>query len=137
MKRKILLEDLRLILNPDELHLCKLLIEDVELCVKVENESSEPFTTKQGIAQGDSLSAIFFILYLAKALGFKPHINEHSYAIREDIKCDPLPEHLADHSYQMTEQKINELYHKAMELAVQYADDCGYAIIAENNKLMK
>ena len=37
----------------------------------------------------------------------------------------------------MSEHKINEPYHKAMEIAVSYTDDCGYAIIAEDNKLMK
>ena len=89
VKRKILLEDLRHILNPDELHLCKLLIEDVEFCVKVEKETSEPFTTKRGIAQGDCMSALF-IVYLAKALGYKPYTQEYSYAIREDLKCEPF-----------------------------------------------
>ena len=136
VKRKILLEDLREILQPDELHLCKLLTENVQFSVKVEKEISEPFTTKQGIAQGDCLSAIFFILYLAKALGYRPHLQDHSYAIRDDIKCDPLPEHLREHDYQMPEEKINQLYHQAMELAVQYADDCGYAILSENKSLM-
>ena len=83
------------------------------------------------------MSAILFILYLAKALGHKAHLQDHTYAIRDDLKCDPLPTHLQDHSYQMTEQKINELYHRAIEITVQYADDCGYAIISEDNKLMR
>ena len=63
-------------------------------------------------------------------------LQDHSYAIRDDIKCDPLPEHLKEHDYQMTEEKINQLYHQAIELAVQYADDCGYAILSENKNLM-
>ena len=82
VKRKTLLEDLRHILNADELHLCKLLIDNVKFCVKVEKETNESFTTKRGIAQGDCLSAIFFSLYLSKALGYKPHTQEHSYTIR-------------------------------------------------------
>ena len=68
VKRKILLEDLRIILDKDELHLCRLLIEDVKLCITCGKEKGEYFTTKKGICQGDCLSAIFFIIYLAKAL---------------------------------------------------------------------
>ena len=37
----------------------------------------------------------------------------------------------------MSEEKINELYHRTLEIAVQYADDCGYAIVAEDDKLMR
>ena len=137
VKRKILLDDLRNIVEADELHLCKLLTEDVQFSIKVERETSEAFTTKKGIAQGDCLSAIFFILYLSKALGFKPHLSDHNYAMREDLQTEPLPEHLREHDYQMSEEKINELYHRTLEIAVQYADDCGYAIVAEDDKLMR
>ena len=36
----------------------------------------------------------------------------------------------------MSEENLNNLYHKALEISVQYADDCGFAIISENNKLV-
>ena len=42
VKRKTLLDDLRHIVETDELHLCKLLIEDVELSVKVERKLANP-----------------------------------------------------------------------------------------------
>ena len=93
VKRSVLLEDLRYVVNQDELHLCKLLIEDVQLSIRVKKETGEAFTTKQGIAQGDCLSAIFFILYLSKALGFMPHLSDHSYTIRKDLQMEPPTKH--------------------------------------------
>ena len=62
-------------MEKDELHLCKILIEDVQLSVRVGKSTSQPFFTQQGIAQGDSLSAIFFILYLSKAMNYHPHLQ--------------------------------------------------------------
>ena len=41
VKRKILLEDLRNILDKDELHLCRLLIEDIKLCITCGKEKDE------------------------------------------------------------------------------------------------
>ena len=136
VRRLTLLEDLRHILKPEELHLCKLLIEDVQLSIRCGCETGEPFTTKQGIAQGDCLSAIFFILYLSKALGHKPHLQDHNYCNPEDI-TKPTPTHMEDHDYDISERKLNELYRRSMEISVQYADDCGYAIVSETNQLMK
>ena len=136
VKRDILIEDLRTIMERDELHLCKILIEDVQLSVRVGKSTSQPFITQQGIAQGDCLSAIFFILYLSKAMNYHPHLQDHSYAIRTDLQKE-TPSHLQDHTYDISESKINALYKEALEIAVQYADDCGYAIISQTNELMK
>ena len=47
--RKTLLEGLRKILNPDELHIIKILIEQVELSVRIGKTTGEPFTTSVGI----------------------------------------------------------------------------------------
>ena len=65
-----------------------------------------------------------------------PHLSDHSYAMRKDLQMEPPPKHLEEHDYQMSEENLNNLYHKALEISVQYADDCGYAIISENNKLV-
>ena len=68
VERGTLLNDLKSILEQDELHLVKILIKDVMLAVKVNNEKGKEFKTNIGVPQGDCLSPIMFILYLAKAL---------------------------------------------------------------------
>ena len=49
VKRKTLLEDLRYVVEPDELHLCKLLIEDVQFSIRVQNEMGELLNTDEDI----------------------------------------------------------------------------------------
>ena len=66
VSRGKLLTDLQEILEPDELHMMSLLIKDVNLRVKVGSEKGENIKTEIGIAQGDCLSAILFIFYLAR-----------------------------------------------------------------------
>ncbi|MCP3927643.1 MAG: hypothetical protein GY705_00905, partial [Bacteroidetes bacterium] len=61
VKRDILFEDLKEFLEPDELHIMKLLIENVKYKIKVGKTIGEAFDTTLGIAQGDCLSAILFI----------------------------------------------------------------------------
>ena len=68
--RKTLLEDLKQIVEKDEFHIMKIMIEDIEYTVKCGQHFSKPFTTNTGSPQGDCLSAIYFILYLAKTLGY-------------------------------------------------------------------
>ena len=63
--RNKLLKDLH---EPDEMHMMAILISDVVLTVKVGKELGEQFKTEVGIAQGDCLSAVLFIFYLAKSL---------------------------------------------------------------------
>ena len=62
------LSDLQEVLEPDEMHMMAILISDVVLTVKVGKELGEQFKTEVGIAQGDCLSAVLFIFYLAKSL---------------------------------------------------------------------
>ena len=59
---KILLEDLKQIVDDDELHLLKLLLNDFELTVRCGSTKGIPFKTNRGVPQGDCLSPIFFIL---------------------------------------------------------------------------
>ena len=68
IKRDLLIEDLKEVLNNDEIHLVALLLENVELCVKLENLLGSAFKTSIGSPQGDGASALFFITYLAESL---------------------------------------------------------------------
>ena len=72
VKRKELIEDLRNLVNPDELHLINILLQ-AKFQVKCGNEVGEVFDTDTGVPQGDCLSANEFTLYLAKTL--EPHMN--------------------------------------------------------------
>ena len=66
--RKKLFEELEDILDGDELHLLSKITNRPELKVKVRNTVGESFKTNIGIKQGDCLSAVLSILYLAKCL---------------------------------------------------------------------
>ena len=67
INRKLLIEDLKQIIDPDELHLVKILL-DVKLAVKCGNSKSEYFDTNVGAPQGDCASANEFTFYVAKTL---------------------------------------------------------------------
>ena len=49
-------------------HILHLLINDVVINVQVGNETGDNIKTNVGSCQGDCLSAIFFIFYLAKSI---------------------------------------------------------------------
>ena len=68
VNRKMLMEDLSSILEAYELHIAKLLLEDVSLTVRCGTHYGENFTTNIGTPQGDCASPILFTLYLANAL---------------------------------------------------------------------
>ena len=94
VERSKVIEDLEAILEPDELHLVKVLIEDVKLAVRVNGRTGKSFTTNIGTPQGDCLSPILFTLYLANAMkdttdtpvtrenhpNLAPHIRDHCYS---------------------------------------------------------
>ena len=67
INRKLLIEELSEVLQPDELHPAKILL-CVELAVQNGSTKGDFFKTDTGVPQGDCLSAIQFTYYLAKTL---------------------------------------------------------------------
>ena len=82
--RNKLLTDLQEVLEPDEMHMMAVLINDVVLTVNVGKELGEQFKTEVGIAQSDCLSAVLgpihLLLSLAKSLTPNRECIEHNYA---------------------------------------------------------
>ena len=82
----MLAEDLSKILEPDEVHMIKRLL-DVRLAVKCEDELSDFFETDTGVPQGDGFSANQFTFYLANALKENP--SDHTYTqVTPHVKID-------------------------------------------------
>ncbi len=123
VNRDILLQDLKKLLNEDELHIFKILIEDVILQVKYEKTLGQEFKTTKGIPQGDCLSPILFTMYLAKGMNIESNIpikNDHTCYTKLNVNNESLvEEHMENHNYA---QKINSV--KSIDL--QYADDIGW-----------
>ena len=115
VQRNTFLKDLRQTLTPAELHITKILIQDVSLKVRIGKETSEEFTTKMGVPQGDCLSPILFTLYLAKALK-ETNTSQNSDT---NTKNDHLPTWLQDHTY--SKQKDIGLL-----IEPKYADDISW-----------
>lgn len=80
--RPTIIEDLKAILNEDELHLIKILIKAVKLAVRIENKTEEAFSINIGTPT----------LYPAK--GQKPdrpeHLLDHDYASTTPQNTIPL-----------------------------------------------
>ena len=68
VERSKVKEDHEAILEPDELYLVKVLIEDVNLAVRVNGRTGKSFTTNIGTPQGGCPSLILFTLYHANAM---------------------------------------------------------------------
>ena len=68
VNRSKLMEILKNILTPSELHMIYLVINDVILNVKIGDKVGADILTAIGICQGDCLSALLFMLYLAHAI---------------------------------------------------------------------
>ena len=67
IQKNTLIEDLKNVLNQDELHLIRVLL-DVKIAAKYGNYKSSFFSTDTGAPQGDCVSASEFTFYLAKSL---------------------------------------------------------------------
>ena len=68
VKRNNLMELLETILNPDEIHIMKILLRDVKLSVRIGKEFGEKITTNICAPEGDCLSPISLTLCLADVL---------------------------------------------------------------------
>ena len=75
VNRRNLLQELKEKLEPDELHILSILIKDVSLKVKIRTEIGESKEADIGIAQGDCLSTVLFIFYLARSMDTKNKIR--------------------------------------------------------------
>ena len=95
--REELVKILEQILHEDEMRMCRLLLSQTTLDVKINDVETEKFESNIGSPQGDGISGIFFNIYLEESLrrtrfeakGKDPTI-EHSYAIKK--KKNNLPE---------------------------------------------
>ena len=113
VNRNRLFTKLETILNLDELHLLDILTNDVFLRVKVGDTIGDAFKTLIGIMQGDCLSAILFIFYLACALTPPPQAIE-----------------LSDHNYEISSHstvKWKYVHDNQLCITPKYADDVTWA----------
>ena len=118
LNRNILINDLKDIINIDELHLIKILLE-VKLAVKCGNHTTEFFNSDTGAPQGDCASANQFTFYLAKSLqniDNQTSLYEYGYHQISHEK-QPLPDQMLVHNYSITTQK------NQIDIDLQYADD--------------
>ena len=135
INREKLMNDLRRILEPDELHIMKVLLEGVQYHVRVGRTTGQAFTTNTGCPQGDCLSAILFAFYLAISLGYELHLKDHTYALPRPLGTEPTQQ-MQEHSYSLPPKKIHELCKQCLNIDTQYADDCGHAIVGNSKHLV-
>ena len=123
VKRATLIQDLKEVLEEDELHIFYILLKDVQYQVRCGETYGKRITTNVGTPQGDCASALLFTLYLAKSLQDQraEHEEEHNYARPNERKDELTPAHLQDHNY----HKI--LPKNSINIDQQYADDISYA----------
>ena len=126
VNRKTLYEDLKNILEEDDLHMVTILLKDVRLQTRCGHTLGDFFITDKGVTQGDCLSPVMFTFYLAKTLKQTPdNTHDHNYA-KPNVKSEELlPKHLQDHTY-CTKTDSSILIDQ------QYADDISW--ISVNNK---
>ena len=126
VNREKLFEYLEKVLIPDVLHLLIIIKNLTKVKVKVNNTFREIFITFVGIMQGDCLSALLFIFYLAECLKNESNVIEENsrifvkpkyaddvtYATKrkstsESIKCE-IPKLLKTHNLKINETKTEE-----------------------------
>ena len=88
VNRNKLFEHLEEILEDDELYILHRLTNNPQLAVKIGNTTGELFTTTMGIMQGDCLSAILFIYYLAMCLRLPIHTKTKGFLINPSYADD-------------------------------------------------
>ena len=102
INRSMLMQELAKVLDPNKLHIIKVLT-NPQLKIWCGNEKSDAFETDTGVPQGDCVWANLFTFYLAKALDSNKH-DDHDY-------CSTIikpPAHLTNnHQYAYINDKIN------------------------------
>ena len=146
--RNLLMNDLESILEEDELHMIKILLENVSLVVKCGDTLGEEFVTDMGSPQGDCISPILFTLYLARALvedvealaeEIEPSVElaDHMYNTAPNT-TPSLTDTSHDHAYSHFNHRNkmrNESEENLENLELQYADDINY--ICENYAIVE
>ncbi len=123
--RSKLMEKLHEIIDDDEMYLLDLLINEVKYKVKIGKNEGTEFKTEIGIAQGDCLSAVLFIYYLAFALSEK---KEHQQLIDHNYNL-PI-ERKPDNKYKIQWSELDFLIPEErvdFEINPCYADDTTWA----------
>ena len=102
INRSMLMQELAKVLDPNKLHIIKVLT-NPQLKIWCGNEKSDAFETDTGVPQGDCVWANLFTFYLAKALDSNKH-DDHDY-------CSTIikpPAHITNnHQYAYINDKIN------------------------------
>ena len=79
IKRDTLIEDLKVVLDTDELYLVSILLSNIQLSIKLGKVYGKFFQSIIGSPQGDGASAIFFLVYLANSIKREPGFVFDSY----------------------------------------------------------
>ncbi len=131
VQRNNLLQQLKTILDDDELHIMKILLKDVKIVIRVGKHKGDEIVTNIGVPQGDCLSPILFTLHLASALDDRGTDRyDHTYNKPNINAKDLLPESPKDHTY-------STLIDNALLIDQQYADDTGWIGINAKHKTDK
>ena len=88
VNRRTLFEELEEILEEDEMYLISILTNRPKIQVRVGKTVGEMFETYIGIMQGDVLSAILFIIYLAKCLRRPIHTRQKGFLLQPKYADD-------------------------------------------------
>ncbi len=128
-----LFEDLKEVLEEDELHMISILLKDVRITVRIKNTSGEPFTSNVGVPQGDCLSPVLFTYYLAKAIKGEriETVEDHEYCKSEYNRRefeDIIPPQVEEHNYSRIP------YPRPLTISQQYADDIGWLTTSQHMK---
>ena len=125
VSRSRLMEQLGEILEENEMRMMYLLINGVKLKVRIGNQLGEWIKTNIGVCQGDCLSALLFIFFLAHILKPFPKGTNKEDHILETF--------WSDLDWMINRDKIN------LKLDPKYADDITYirSHISEINKIKR
>ena len=122
VKRDTLMKNLETILKPDVLHILSILTNKPALKVRVDKEHGEAFQTSLGIMQGDCLSAVLFILYLAQCLNEDCENNrplKYDLTTNDNNTFNVDPFYADDTTFAGTNEegknRLNDIEHKAPE----------------------